>query len=430
VSRPADAQPHVLMIGNNSVPTDRRMWLECMALRDAGMAVSVIAPGDPGAAAHERIDGIEVYRYRDRPSSGRRTGFVRSYASAWLHSAWLAVRIWRRHRFSLVQACNPPDIFFAVAVLFRPFGVRFLFDQHDLSPEIYLDRFPHASRAVVAALGTLERWTHRVAHHVITVNESCKALLVSRTSTPPERLTVVRTGPDLARLVLSEPRPELNRGRKHLCAYLGVMGPQDGVDLIVRAVDVIVHDLGRDDIQFVLMGDGECLAQLTALARELGVERWIDFTGWADDTTISTVLSTSDLGLQPDRRTPFTDLCTMLKTIEYLAFGLPVVAFDLTETHRTAAGAAEYVMDESSSAYARAIVALLDDSEQRAGMSAIALRRARTDLAWENQRDIYVAVVEAVLGINGGDADTHQRGVAMMHENLTEPVVGDEDVAR
>jgi glycosyltransferase involved in cell wall biosynthesis len=416
------SRQHVLMIGNNSVPTDRRMWLECMALRDAGLAVSVIAPDSGDAALHERIDGIDVYRYRERPSSGRRAGFVRSYAAAWLHSAWLALRVWRRQPFALVQACNPPDIFFAVALLFRPFGVRFVFDQHDLSPEIYRDRFPEASRTVVAALATLERWTHRAAHHVITVNDSVKALLVSRTRTPADRVTVVRTGPDLARLVLSDPRPELRRGRSHLCAYLGVMGPQDGVDLVVRAVDVIVHDLGREDIHFVLMGDGECLAELTALARELRVEPWIDFTGWAGDSTISTVLSSSDVGLQPDRQTPFTDLCTMLKTIEYLAFGLPVVAFDLTETHHTAGAAAVYVQDETPAAYARAITTLLDDSERRAEMSGTALQRARTELAWKSQRDTYVAVVQHALGISRVDDQTFQRGDAMTKGKRIGPV--------
>jgi glycosyltransferase involved in cell wall biosynthesis len=278
--------------------------------------------------------------------------------------------------------------------------VRYIFDQHDLSPEIYRDRFPDASRRVHALLTALERWTHRAADHVITVNESCKDLLVSRTRTPAEGLTVIRTGPDLARLHLVDAVPALKRGRRFLCAYLGVMGPQDGVDLVLRSVDVIVHDLGREDIQFVLMGDGQCLSELTELAVELNVERWVDFTGWADDHTISSVLSTSDLGLQPDQHTPFTDMCTMLKTIEYLAFGLPVVAFDLTETRRTADAAAVYVAEETPSAYAAAIVTLLDDSEGLAGMSAAALRRARRDLAWDTQKDAYVDVVRNLLGPN------------------------------
>jgi glycosyltransferase involved in cell wall biosynthesis len=398
VTTALDTRDHVLVIGNNGTPTDRRVWLECTALHEAGFAVSVISPGTPDVPMRERIDGIDVYRYRTPTRAGSPMRFVLSFASSWLSTLRLACSIWRRRRFAIVQACNPPDTYFTIAALFRPFGVRFLFDQHDLSAEIYRDRFERPSARTHTLLLALERWTHRVADHVITVNESCKDLLIARTSTTPAHLTVVRTGPDVERLRLVAPQPDLKRGRRFLCAYLGVMGPQDDVDLVLRAVHELVHELGRDDIQFILMGDGQCLSELKALARDLAIEPWVDFTGWADDATISAVLSNSDLGLQPDRRTPFTDLCTMLKTVEYLAFGLPVVAFDLTESRRTAGEAALFVEDETAVSYARAIVSLLDDPERCAEMSAHALWLARTVLAWDGQKNAYVEVVRGLIG--------------------------------
>ena len=392
----ATSTPHVLMISNNATPTDRRVWLECTALRDAGFAVSVISPGTDDAPRIECVDGINVHRYPPSQRAGSPLTFVWYFAKSWLSVLRLAGRIWRQRRFVLIVACNPPDTYFTIAALFRTFGVRFLFDQHDLCPEIYGDRFPHPSRTVRALLLALERLTHRVADHVITVNESCRELLLARTSTSPNELTVVRTGPDVERLRLVAPEPELKHGRQYLCAYLGVMGPQDGVDLVLHAVRHLVHELGREDIHFILMGDGQCLPELKALARELAIEPWLDFTGWAGDATISRVLSTSDLGLQPDRRTPFTDLCTMLKTIEYLAFGLPVVAFDLTESRRAARDAGLFVADATPQGYAHAIEELLDDPDRRTQMSAYALHRSRTELSWDLGRHRFVEVVRGL----------------------------------
>jgi len=396
-SADAFARPHVLMICNNGTPTDRRIWLECTTLRDAGFAVSVISPTHGSQPRRERIDGIDIYRYHPLLRRGGARRMALSFAVSWLHTARLAATVWRRQRFQVIQACNPPDTYFPLAVLFRPFGVRFVFDQHDLCPEIYLDRVAQPSSLVHRALLALERWTHRTAAHVVTVNESCKDLLVSRTGTPRDQITVVRTGPDFARLQLAGRRAELKNGRRFLCAYLGIMGPQDGVELVLHAIDWVVHGLGRDDIQFILLGDGQCLTDLKRLATELDIEPWLEFTGWADDELISAALSTADLGLQPDRRTPFTEMCTMLKTVEYLSFGLPVVTFDLVETRRTARGAAAYVAEENAAGYAEMITELLDAPERRAAMSALALRRARTDLSWESQRDIYVDVLRAVV---------------------------------
>lgn len=391
--------PHVLVIDtNNPVPRDRRVWLECRALADDGYRVTVICPGRAGLADYEEVDGIPIHRY----AAGRKSNAAGSFAADYVTSAWrtfrLSRRIWRARPFQLMQACNPPDTYFPIAAAYKLRGVKFLFDQHDPCPEVYGDRFGRTSGPTMAMLRLLERLTHRTADHVITVNESCRELLLARTSSTPQTLTVVRTGADLARLRRTAADETIRNGRRFLCAYLGIMGPQDGVDLALHAVDHLVHRMGRTDVQFVFMGIGECLEQLQELTRELRIEPWVAFTGYADDATISTVLSTADLGLQPDKKTPFTELCSMVKTIEYLYFGLPVVSMDLTETRRTVGDAALYVAEESPGAYAQAIADLLDDEVQRERMSQHAQARANSDLSWERQKAAYLDVVHALCG--------------------------------
>lgn len=400
MSAPGRRRPHVLMIdSNNNVPQDRRVWLECRALADAGISVTVICPGPPDAVRTEYLDGVVIHRYPLRNRNARLLGYVSKYIDSWLRTLALTIRVHRRHPFDVIQACNPPDTYYLIARAFRRRGVRFLFDQHDLCPEIYRDRSGRSRSLTLRALAALERWSHDCADHVITVNESCRELLLARTSTRPADLTVVRTGPDLVRLRPGAPLPRLRHGRTHLCAYLGIMGRQDNVELVLRALEVIVHDLRREDVHVVLMGDGECLPALRRLAADLEIEPWVTFTGFADDATVSGYLSTSDLGLQPDGRTPFTDLCSMVKTIEYMAFGLPVVAFDLLETRRTAGEAGHYVTDETPQAFARVMVDLLDDPARRAAMSQHARRRAEQDLAWQRWQPVYLDVVRGLLPV-------------------------------
>lgn len=402
VARRAGRAPHVLIVvENQSVPGDRRVWLEATALVGAGYAVTVISPEGTvdDKEPYELRDGIAIHRFSLRKEeSGRPIDFAAGYVSSWAKVARLAFNVYRERPFDLLQTCNPPDTYFLLARLFRPLGVRFLFDQHDLCPEVYATRFGRPSRQVRRTLELLERLTHRAADHVITVNESCRELLLSRTSTPPDRLSVVRTGPDLARLRQLPADEGLKNGRPYLCCYLGVMGPQDGVDLVLRAAQVLVHDHGRTDVYFALLGFGECLPALRQLAQELDIDDRVTFTGRVNSDEISAWFSSSDLGLQPDPKTEFTDLCSMLKTIEYMAFGLPVVAFDLRETRRSAGDAARYVTDETPESYAAAVAALLDDEPARQRMSEVGRERARTVLAWERQAAAYLKVVAQLVG--------------------------------
>ncbi|MCA1588634.1 MAG: glycosyltransferase, partial [Chloroflexi bacterium] len=269
--------------------------------------------------------------------------YMWEFAYCWLRTAVIALGIFARDRFDVLQACNPPDTYFALAWLLRPFGVRFVFDHHDLCPELYESRAPGASRSLLGrAVRWLERATYRTADHVVTTNECYLEIAHERTGRAREDFTVVRSSPDPRAMRAGVPVPALRNGRQHLCCYIGIMGHQDGVENVVRAAAIIKHEFERDDIQFALMGFGDTLEDLRALSTELDLDDVITFTGRVELPDISAFLSTASLGLCPDPKTPFNDASTMNKILEYMAYRLAIVTYDLTETQRNARSAARY----------------------------------------------------------------------------------------
>jgi glycosyltransferase involved in cell wall biosynthesis len=399
---PSTRAPRVLIIVQNlPVPLDRRVWMECQALVAAGYAVSVICPRGErpeDRARFEELDGVRIYRYRGAPQARGALAYFYEFAYCWLVTLALAVRVYRRDRFDVIQACNPPDTFWALALLFRPFGVPFVFDQHDMCPEVYQARFAQPSKLLLGALRFLERASYRTATRVIVTNPFERDLALRRGRLTPDDVVVVRNAPLADRFVKGAAHPDLARGRRHLCCYLGVMGPQDGVDIAVRAAASIVYDLGRTDVQFGLMGFGDSFDELRALADELGVSDHVEFTGRADDSMIAAYLSTADLGLVPDPPTAFNDISSMNKTVEYMAFALPLVSFDLRETRATAGAAGRCVEPADPQHFARAIVELLDDPERRAQMGASGREKFAAELSWEHQAGEYVGVYDRLLG--------------------------------
>ncbi len=400
------AAPHVLIIVQNlSVPLDRRVWSECRELTGAGYRVSVICPKDENDARYEELEGVRIHRYSPpRPAAGLLT-YAWEFAYCWIRTAAIATRLFARERFDVIQACNPPDTYFALARLFHPFGVRFVFDHHDLCPELFVSRDPSrpASRRVLAVLRWLERGTYRTADHVITTNETYLERARERTGKPHDAFTVVRSSPDPATMRPGAPVPELRNGRRHLCCYLGIMGHQDGVENVVRAAAIIKHELGRDDVQFALMGFGDTLAHLRELTVELELEDVITFTGRVDLATIGSYLSTADVGLCPDPKTSFNDASTMNKVLEYMAHRVPVISFNLNETQKTAKSAGRYVAWQGDSqadqrAYAAAIVALLDDPALRLEMGRDGRARIENGLGWPSQAAAYVNAYDRLLG--------------------------------
>lgn len=397
--RAGSGRPGVLIIVQNlPVPFDRRVWLECQALVQSGYDVSVVCPKGPGDPDHHVVDGVDIYKYKPFPSATSQLGLVAEYPYAFARTAWLLVRAWRRRRFDVIQACNPSDIFWPLALLFKVLAhTKFVFDQHDLCPELYESRFPDGSRLPYVGLRLLEWCTYRTADHVVSTNGSYRDIAIERGRKKPEDVTIVRTGPDPDRLRRTEADPALRRGRPFLVCYLGVMGPQDGVDLLLRAVDVIVHEHGRTDISFTLIGSGDCYESLVALRDELGLREYVEFTGRAPDELVFKVFSTADVGVSPDPKNPLNDVSTMNKTMEYMSFELPVVAFDLRETRVSAGDAAVYAPPNEVAAYAKAIVDLIDDEPRRRSMGARGRAHVEAELAWRHQRDKYVLVYDRLV---------------------------------
>lgn len=429
--------PRVLVIVQNlPVPLDRRVWLECQALTAAGYQVSVISIRGREDSAYDCIDGVHIYRYKPAPPARGALGYAWEFAYSWVMTALLSLRVARRHGFDVIQACNPPDTYWALAALYRPLRKRFVYDQHDLNPEVFVSRFGSqlglAGRLQYKTLLWLERMTYRLADRVISTNESYRQIALDRGQRRPDEVTVVRSGPDTSLMRPVEGIPQLRKGRKYLAVYLGIMGPQDGVDLALRALDVYVRELGRQDLHLALLGFGDCLDDLRQLATELRLDDYVTFTGRADARMITEYLSTADIGISPDPLNPLNDVSTMNKTMEYMAFALPVVAFDLRETRVSAADAAVYVDPGDIAGYAKAIAGLLDNDDQRAQMAVAGRQRAAAVLDWEPQRAAYVGVYDKLLRAGPSDparadawprVDRRKRHVGELRDRFGNPLV-------
>jgi len=392
-------RPHVLVLVENlSVPFDRRVWQECTALVGVGYQVTVICPqgARQDTGPEECVDGVRILRYPLRPAGGGPLGYVREYALALWYTTRLAVAVRRAGPVDVVQACNPPDLLFLVAMLLRPFGARFVFDHHDLVPELFLSRFPGRGRLLYRVAVALERITFACADGVIATNESYRSVALVRGRVPRHRVSVVRSAPDLSRFMRRTPDPALRRGRRYLAAYLGVMGPQDGVDIALRAL-AHLRDWGRDDVHAVFMGSGDAYEDLVVLRDRLGLRDRVEFTGRVPDEFVQRCLSTADVGLSPDPRNPLNDVSSMNKVVEYMAMGLPLISFDLTEARVTAGEAAVYAPADDEAAFARLIDELLADPERRASMSAIGRARVEQELSWDTSRHRLLEFYEHVL---------------------------------
>lgn len=404
----------LIIVQNLPVPADRRVWLECQTLVAAGHGVTVICPKAPGDPTHEVLDGVHLYKYAPPPATHGVASFAYEFAYCWLRTFLLSLRALIGPGFDVIQTCNPPDIYFTLGAFYRLAGKRFVYDQHDLCPEVYLSRFERPSSALLRILRLLERLTYRVADHVIVTNESYRRVAIERGGVEPDRVTVVRTGPDDEVMKAGDPDPALRHGRDHLAVYLGVMGPQDRVDLAVASIDAYVHELGRDDCHFALLGNGDCWEDVRQQVRELGLDDHVTMPGWADTNDVRAYFSTADVGLSADPHSPLNDVSTHNKTMEYLAFGLPVVAFDLPETIESAAEAAVYVTDESPTSYAAEVADLLDDEERRRALAVAGRRRVEEVLAWRHQAPAYLGVYSAMSGDSIGGRSAEEP--AMVHQ--------------
>lgn len=406
-------QSHVLVVVQNlPVPLDRRVWLECRALKANGYDVSVICPKGPGDPSRQVIEGIHLYKYKPPPAAGGLLGYALEFIYCWLRTAVLSVKVWRRRNFAVMQACNPPDTYWALARLWRSRGVRFVFDQHDLNPELYLSRFGKptglSGRVQLAGLKWLERRTYAAAHHVISTNDSYREIALTRGNLPPDDVTVVRSGPDTEQMRPLYPPARKDERRVYQLAYLGIMGPQDNVDLVLDVMHELVVRRGRQDVRAVLMGFGDCLEDLKAEAHERGLAGVVNFTGRVGPDEIAEVLSASDVGLSPDLKTPLNDVSTMNKTMEYMSYALPSVAFDLVETRVSGGDTVLYVPSGDVEGFTDAVERLLDDPDLRGDMAVRARYRVARKLDWRPQSDAYVGVFHRLTGRDDHIVRAHQ----------------------
>jgi glycosyltransferase involved in cell wall biosynthesis len=390
----------LIIVQNLPVPFDRRVWLEATSLTAAGYAVSVICPKAKGyTASLETLEGVDIYRYGLPIDAKGALGFVVEFAWCFLRTFMRSVRVAIAGRgFDIVHACNPPETFWLLGRFWRLFGKRFLFDHHDLSPEMYAAKFGRASGLMYQGLLFLERMTFKAADVVITTNESHKRIAQERGGVTPENVFVVRSGPDLGRFRVYDPDPGWKRGKPFLLVYLGEMCKQDGVDHLVRALRILREDLQRDDVHAVFVGGGPEQPMIRAYAHEQRVGDLCTFTGRVSDDDLCRILSSADIAVDPDPKTAWSDRSTMNKIMEYMFFGLPIVSYDLTE-HRVSAGdAALYVEPNSEQALALGVNELLDDAQRRKRMSEYGARRVREKLVWQHSVPHLLAAYHAVFG--------------------------------
>ena len=406
---------HILILVENlSVPFDRRVWQESRALVDAGYRVTVVCPqGTKQDTEREvTIDGVHILRYPLRAAAGGPLGYLREYSVALWHTTRLALQVRRRERVDVVHSCNPPDLFFIVAVILRLLdGTRSVFDQHDLVPELFLSRFSSGAKVLLYWLTLfLERLTFICADAVISTNESYRRVAIDRGKVPPERVSVVRSAPDLSRFVQRDADPTLRRGKRFLAAYLGVMGPQDGVDYALRAIAHLRNEIGRVDTHFIFMGAGDAFDDMVALSEQLGISDIVEFTGRVPDDYVQRCLSSADVCLSPDPRNPLNDVSTMNKVVEYMAMVKPLVSFDLVEARVSAGEAAVYVTANDEAAFAAALDDLLDDPDRRAEMGRIGRKRVEDELSWDTSRQNLLRFYEGVFARMNGER-TERKGV-------------------
>ena len=391
---------HVLIVVENlPLPFDRRVWQEARTLKAAGAAVSIICPIGKGfEKRHEVIEGIDIYRHSLPLEASGALGFLLEYGAALFWETVLAWKIFFKRRFHVIQGCNPPDLIFLVAAPFKLLGVKYIFDHHDINPELYEAKFDHRGffwRLMVI----FERLTFKFANVSIATNESYKAIAIERGAMDADKVHVVRSGPDLSRLKLVEPVESWKNGRAHMVGYVGVMGEQEGIDLLIDAVEYLVREKGREDIQFVLVGGGPALDDLKKLTADKGLADFITFTGRAPDQELFEVLSTMDIGVNPDRVNAMNDKSTMNKIMEYMSLGKAMVQFDVTEGKFSAREASLYAKPNDATDMGEKILELVDDPDRRAAMGTFGRERVVEELNWQHQIKPLLAAYKQALNL-------------------------------
>lgn len=391
--------PGILIIVENlTVPIDRRVWQEATTLRDGGYAVSIICPkGAQYTKSYELLDGIHVFRHPLPIEADGALGYALEYSWALFWEFALSIRAYFKVGFDCIQACNPPDLIFVIGAFWKYlFGKPFLFDHHDINPELYEAKFGRRG-LFHSLLLKLERWTFAVADASIATNDTFKSIATSRGGMDPDKVFVVRSIPDLSRFKRIEPDERYRNGRRNVIGYVGIMGAQDGVDLLIEGMAQLVNGQGRRDTQCVVVGSGTELDRLKGMVAEHGLDDYVTFTGFLSGKSLLRAFSTFDIGVIPDPKNGYNDKISMNKVFEYMSLGIPFVQFDLDEGVKVAADAALVARDNSPRELADQMARLLDDQALRAKLAEAGKARAKALLRWETERAQLLGAYDLLL---------------------------------
>jgi glycosyltransferase involved in cell wall biosynthesis len=391
----------LILVENLPSPFDRRVWQEATTLHANGYEVSIICPTGKGyEGRYEEVDGIHIYRYKLPLEAEGAKGYAIEYSAALFHTFRLAWKVLFKHGFDVIHACNPPDLLFLIGGFFKlTMGKKFLFDHHDINPELYEAKF--GRRDFFYKLMVLfERWSFKTSDVSIATNESYKRIAIERGGMDPDRCYVVRSGPKLDRLRVLPPVEALKKGKRYLVGYVGVMGAQEGIDLLLEAAKYLIVDMGRKDVHFGLVGGGTSLDQMKALAVKMGIADYVTFTGRVPDQDLLEMLNTSDVCVNPDVANDMNDKSTMNKIMEYMALGKPIVQFDLVEGKVSAQEASLYANKNDPVDMAKKIAELLDDPARRERMGAYGRHRVVNELEWQYEAPKLLAAYERLYSAN------------------------------
>jgi len=377
-------------VENETVPTDGRVWLQAEALRDDGYKVSIICPASKRwPARHEEVEGLVIYRHPDWESGGGKFHLVLEFLNATFREVILAWQVFVKDRFHVIHAANPPDFIWLVALPFKLFGVKFVFDVHDLSPELFLSKFGTDHPWLHKLLLFFEGRSCRLADLVIATNDSYRTILMDRHHLPTDKLEIVRNDPviiedrKLQKQVSFEPPGE----RRHKILFVGAINSQDGVDILIEALGILKNEIGRTDFECTIAGDGTELESVRRQAHRLGLDGHVIFRGYIDDRNeVERLLTEADICVEPAPDNPLNRHSTFIKVLEYMAAGKPIVAFDLKETRCSAEGGCLYAKSGDVLGMANQMERLIRDAGLRETLGLIGRQRVKAKLNWNNAR--------------------------------------------